>query len=337
MEQDGSSMRAEISRRIRKQEKLEAELKQEQETAEAGRQEIARLERLLAKTIADAAAAAAAADNAAHLLEEDSKDADDTMVRNLMETIYEKDLVIAARDRTIAQERENVARLKREMKALGMHGERTKTDMERRLALEQEEKEKQAAKLRAELRDQHAQARRMSANAEAQLRDLQRMKEEEEARLIEEREALAAEKRREEERLQVKIDKFRQLQEMALTVTQDTQQSGKALDRVRQLMYYESLKSKTQDKSSISWRGSDEFAHEKVAGTKTSLSRNAQEAISRAAKASAAKGIIPKSPRRRRAESEQASVERAASGESSPRGRRSGASSSGSKHGAGGR
>ena len=102
------------------------------------------------------------------------------------------------------------------------------------------------------------------------------------AKLQSELEKTQASKDKESSSLRETIDKMRRLQELALggvateegVVREGTPKRGAASggqsgvtpsSRGRQLLYYESLKNKTREKSSISWRGSDVWAHELLA------------------------------------------------------------------------
>ena len=73
---------------------------------------------------------------------------------------------------------------------------------------------------------------------------------------------------RQKSALNVKIEKMRKLQELALGsgVGDEAGDCGapvrKPSPRGRQLLYWEALKSKNKETSSMSWRGQDVFAHE---------------------------------------------------------------------------
>ena len=86
--------------------------------------------------------------------------------------------------------------------------------------------------------------------------------------------APAKESQKKADGLAMKIEKMRKLQELALggvgggSSPLDTSGGASPRERKgpssrgRQLLYWESLKSKTQEQGSMSWRGADEFAHE---------------------------------------------------------------------------
>ena len=59
---------------------------------------------------------------------------------------------------------------------------------------------------------------------------------------------------------------MRKLQELALGGVGGGSSGSKPSTHGRQLLYWESLKSKVREGPSMSWRGSDEFAHEMPKG-----------------------------------------------------------------------
>ena len=90
-----------------------------------------------------------------------------------------------------------------------------------------------------------------------------------------------AEAKRQADAMALKMEKMRKLQELALggvgghlpppvnpeadaanMIAGRRPTGSRPSTRGRQLLYWESLKSKTQEQPSISWRGGNEFAHE---------------------------------------------------------------------------
>ena len=107
-------------------------------------------------------------------------------------------------------------------------------------------------------------------HARRKLEAFQREKAEQEAALAKGVAEAKAKAAKEASALNVKIEKMRKLQELALGSgggDQGTSGDGgapvrKPSPRGRQLLYWEALKSKTKETSSMSWRGQDVFAHE---------------------------------------------------------------------------
>ena len=128
------------------------------------------------------------------------------------------------------------------------------------------------------LKEENAQAiersRRANAEFTNKLTNLQAEKEAQEKQLAEELRQTQAESQKKADGLAMKIEKMRKLQELALggvgggSSPLDTSGGASPRERKgpssrgRQLLYWESLKSKTQEQGSMSWRGADEFAHE---------------------------------------------------------------------------
>ena len=151
----------------------------------------------------------------------------------------------------------------------------TLTNQLRDLAKEKETREQR-------LREENAQAvergRRASMQFGQQLSALKAEKEAREAKLAQDLESEKANAEKQASALAQKIEKMRKLQELALGGvggggSADAGGSGDASARSgpstrgRQLLYWESLKSKTQDSPSMSWRGNNEFAHEVPPGS----------------------------------------------------------------------
>ena len=131
------------------------------------------------------------------------------------------------------------------------------------------------------LKEENAQAiergRRASMEFGQQLSALKAEKESRERNLAEALESSKTEAEKQAGQLTQKLEKMRKLQELALGgVGGSGAASGEGegggggggrkgpSTRGRQLLYWESLKSKTQDSPSMSWRGNAEFAHEQA-------------------------------------------------------------------------
>lgn len=160
------------------------------------------------------------------------------------------------------------------------------TNQLRDLAREKEMREKR-------LQEENAQAiernRRASMDYQHKLDMLAKEKAEKEAALASSLQATQEKAEKEASALQTKIEKMRKLQELALGgvgggggAAGDGSPGADAMPgsagrrpstRGRQLLYWEALKSKKSEQSSMSWRGQDVFAHEELGKTKMSSPR----------------------------------------------------------------
>jgi len=114
-------------------------------------------------------------------------------------------------------------------------------------------------------------------------------KEQQERRLADELQRTQSESQKQAESLKNKIEKMRKLQELALGGVGGGAPGGadgspgaegggpgggrRPSTRGRQLLYWEALKSKKSEQSSMSWRGQDVFAHEELGKTKVGSPR----------------------------------------------------------------
>ena len=167
--------------------------------------------------------------------------------------LAEKQRTIEARDATIAnlhdQLQQTNARLTGQLRDL----EKETAERERRL-----EEEKAGA-----IKD----GKRKQAELDARISHLQAEKEHKERSLTEALEKTQTDSAKQADNLKNKIEKMRKLQELALggvaSADGSVKTSGKSPStRGRQLLYFESLKSKSKETSSMSWRGNDVWAHE---------------------------------------------------------------------------
>ena len=148
----------------------------------------------------------------------------------------------------------------------------------RDLAKEKEMREKRLQEENAAAAERN---RRASQAAAQKLDQLQREKEEKEQALSRTLENTRQNAEKQASALQIKIEKMRKLQELALGGVGGSPQppagavpeeaagapspgggARRPSTRGRQLLYWESLKSKSKETSSMSWRGDDVFAHE---------------------------------------------------------------------------
>ena len=167
--------------------------------------------------------------------------------------LAEKQHTIEARDATIADLHTQLARTNATLTGQLRDLEKEKAERERRL-----EEEKAGA-----IQD----GKRKQAELGARLSHLQAAKEEKERSLTEALEKTQTDSVKQADNLKNKIEKMRKLQELALggVASEDgsVKPSGKSPStRGRQLLYFESLKSKSKEQSSMSWRGNDVWAHE---------------------------------------------------------------------------
>ena len=186
-----------------------------------------------------------------------------SVVKTMSNALADKQRTIEARDRTIAE-------LEQEL-------EGTRSSMSNQLRDLAKEKELREKRLNEEAQSMAERNRRQSMDAQHKFDMLQREKEERERKLAESLENTRQDAEKAANALQTKIEKMRKLQELALGGVGGSGGSGGTSDgadpasaggakkpspRGRQLLYWESLKSKSQEKSSMSWRGQDVFAHE---------------------------------------------------------------------------
>jgi len=135
----------------------------------------------------------------------------------------------------------------------------------------QREKEMREQRLQDENNQAVERGRQASLFAAQQLSKLQDEKEQRERVLTQQLLQTKQDSENQTESLRTKIEKMRKLQELALggvsvdgTAGNSGASDGRPSTRGRQLLYWESLKSKAQEHPSMSWRGANEFAHEKV-------------------------------------------------------------------------
>ena len=168
-----------------------------------------------------------------------------------------------------------------------LHGTRSSmTNQLRDLAREKEMREKR-------LQEENAQAmernKRASADYQHRLDMLAQEKAAKEAALASSLQATQERAEKEASALQTKIEKMRKLQELALGGVGGGAPGGadgspgaegggpgggrRPSTRGRQLLYWEALKSKKSEQSSMSWRGQDVFAHEELGKTKVGSPR----------------------------------------------------------------
>ena len=159
-------------------------------------------------------------------------------IRQLQEQLAGTSATLTGQLRDLSRQKaEREARLEAEKKALAEQGRQTAMALDQRLGLLKAEKEQKEKALSEELRQ--------TAESSA----------------------------KQAETLKSKIEKMRKLQELALGgvagADGNVKPAGGAAGRQpstrgRQLLYYESMKSKSRETSSMSWRGDDVFAHEKL-------------------------------------------------------------------------
>jgi uncharacterized coiled-coil protein SlyX len=179
-----------------------------------------------------------------------------------------------------------------QIKLLEQKLESTSTSLTSELRELAREKELRESRLQEENREAAERSRFASAAFEERLASLQEAKDASEKQLSSTLDSFRQDASREQESLRQKIEKMRKLQELALggvsspgrgaasdaspssgpadtlARRQAAAASGRARQtRGRQLLYYESLKHKGKEKSSISWRGDDVFAHELPLGS----------------------------------------------------------------------
>ena len=190
---------------------------------------------------------------------------------------YENEL--ATRNRMIAERDEEIRILKGSL-------EGTAKSMAQKMSDLQREKELREQRLKEENEQAVERGRRASIEFQQRLTQLQVEKEEEEKKLSETLESTRQDGERQAESLRLKLEKMRKLQELALGVGGGDgggDNEGRPSPRGRQLLYWESLKSKSRETSSMTWRGQDVFAHEVQPGPASEMSRQDREAKPRRA------------------------------------------------------
>ena len=201
------------------------------------------------------------------------------VVKTMSSALADKQRTIEERDRTIQELEELLAG--------------TKSSMSNQLRDLAKEKELREKRLQEENQAAAERNRRASVAAAQKLDQLQREKEEKEQALSRTLENTRQKAASEASALQIKIEKMRKLQELALggvggspappagAMPEEGAPSPVATGggarrpstRGRQLLYWESLKSKSKETSSMSWRGDDVFAHEQLAKQRPNTAR----------------------------------------------------------------
>ena len=157
----------------------------------------------------------------------------------------------------------------------------TMTNQLRDLAREKELREK---RLQEENQQAMERNRRSTLDYQHKLDMLAKEKADKEAALAKTLAATQEKADKEASALQTKIEKMRKLQELALGGVgggpggdgggqADDSGGRRPSTRGRQLLYYEALKSKKNEVSSMSWRGQDVFAHEELGKTRRASPR----------------------------------------------------------------
>ncbi|KOO27179.1 hypothetical protein Ctob_005955 [Chrysochromulina tobinii] len=187
----------------------------------------------------------------------ESTEAYNTLQRNMSNALADKQQAIHERDTTILELRATLSGTTSSLNSKLHDLAREKAEREQRL-----EKEKQ------ELAES---GRRATMELDQRLSMLRIEKEQKEQAMAQELERSHLESVKQAETLKSKIEKMRKLQELALGglagedgSPQTTGKPKAPSTRGRQLLYFEALKNKNAEKSSISWRGNDVWAHEQI-------------------------------------------------------------------------
>jgi hypothetical protein len=187
----------------------------------------------------------------------ESTEAYNTLQRNMSNALADKQQAIHERDTTILELRATLSGTTSSLNSKLHDLAREKAEREQRL-----EKEKQ------ELAES---GRRATMELDQRLSMLRIEKEQKEQAMAQELERSHLESVKQAETLKSKIEKMRKLQELALGglagedgSPQTTGKPKAPSTRGRQLLYFEALKNKSAEKSSISWRGNDVWAHEQI-------------------------------------------------------------------------
>jgi len=187
--------------------------------------------------------------------QQEARDAHDTLARNMSNQLADKQQRLDESEATVVELRETLdgtsATLNGKLRDL------TKETAEKEQRLEQEKQ------------DLAERGRRATMELDQRLSMLKVEKEKQETHLAAELERTQTESMKQAETLKMKIEKMRKLQELALGGVAGDDGSPAPSSRMpstrgRQLLYYESLKGKGKEGSSMSWRGNDVWAHEQV-------------------------------------------------------------------------
>jgi len=202
---------------------------------------------------------------------EEARDAYALLSRNMSNALADKQRTIDARDAKVA-----------ELEATLGDTSSTLNGKLRDLAREKAEREQRLEQEKSDLAER---GRRAAMELEQRLSMTRVEKEQQERRLADELQRTQSESQKQAESLKNKIEKMRKLQELALGGVAGgedgtpRQTSRAPSTRGRQLLYYESLKNKGREQSSMSWRGNDVWAHEQVGKYNESL-RQSHAALS---------------------------------------------------------